>query len=540
MKLENRPDLTYSVGKIVFSVPMTAFCAMLMIAASSVLSGRMKIVTCVVAFVFSGYDVAISAVRALVKRRFLHPDVFVLAACAATMALGWWQEGALGLAVYAACRAVIITEAEDTRNSVTYDSDLPGYSHEIHQKLLAMDPTPAPVERRVKKAGAVFSVLAVILILALSILVPLLWRLTYRIWLRRAFILLAGASSGALSFAAANVYYKTVNLGAVHGVLYRTRAVIQRAAGVTSVVFGETGRQNSSCAVSGCYPTGITERELLLLAGFACSGFSDGMLEAIRASGVLPELPPGADGQVFPGKGIVKSLRGMEVAAGSRELMEELGVSDVSEEDGEDVLHVACARKYAGYLRFTVTEDLVDDSAVSGLIEANIDRIVLLSTQDPSEHTGRKGRTDPRIREAFVGLTEEEAVRKMAALQQMQLSGELLAYVNDGVSSPGLMEKADVRISVGTAPEVSRADIIIPGKDTAAAAQGLRLCREARSEVIANLAVSGAAKVIVLVLALAGWGGIWAAVLVDMLSSLVVIPGARTVFTKKTGGYFNT
>ena len=30
----------------------------------------------------------------------------------------------------------------------------------------------------------------------------------------------------------------------------------------------------------------------------------------------------------------------------------------------------------------------------------------------------------------------------------------------------------------------------------------------------------------------------WPAVLVDMLSSLVVIPGARTVFTKKTGGYY--
>ena len=127
-----------------------------------------------------------------------------------------------------------------------------------------------------------FSVLAVIVILALSVVVPLLWRLTYRVWLRRAFILLAGASSGALSFAAANVYYKTVNLGAVHGVLYRTRSAIQRAAGVTSVVFGETGGGNSGHAVSGCYPSGITERELLMLAGFACSGYSDDMMDAIN------------------------------------------------------------------------------------------------------------------------------------------------------------------------------------------------------------------------------------------------------------------
>ena len=477
----------------------------------------------------------ISAVKALVKRRYLHPDVFVLAACVATMVLGLWQEGALGMAVYAACRSIIVTEAEDTRNSVTYDSDLPGYSREIHQKLLAMDPTPAPVERKVKKAGALFSILAVIVILALSIVVPLLWRLTYRVWLRRAFILLAGASSGALSFAAANVYYKTVNLGAVHGVLYRNRAVIQQAARVTSVVFGETGAKKSDWSVSGCYPEGITERELLLLAGYACEGYSDKKFDAIRATGMLPELPPAAGGETRQGKGIVKKLRGVEIAAGNHAMMEELGVRDVPDEQGEDVLHVACAGRYAGYLRFSVSSDLVDDAAISSLIDADIDRIVLLSTENATETAGNGGHTDPRIRESFLGLTEEEAVRKMAALAQMQLNGELLAYVNDGVSSPQLMEKADVRLSVGTAPEVSRADIIIPGTDTAAAAQGLTLCRRARSEVVANLAVSGAAKLLILILALAGWGGIWAVVLVDMISSLIVIPGTLTVFGNKRG-----
>ena len=118
----------------------------------------------------------------------------------------------------------------------------------------------------------------------------------------------------------------------------------------------------------------------------------------------------------------------------------------------------------------------------------------------------------------------------MSGLQQMQMDGELLAYVNDGVSSPELMDKADIRISVGTAPEVSRADIVVPGTDTASVAAGLKLCREARSEVTANLIVCGLAKLLILVLSLAGWGGIWSVVLVDMVSSLIVIPGVLTVF----------
>ena len=95
------------------------------------------------------------------------------------------------------------------------------------------------------------------------------------------------------------------------------------------------------------------------------------------------------------------------------------------------------------------------------------------------------------------------------------------------------MEKADIRISVGTAPEVSRADIIVPGTDATAVAKGLQLCRRARSEVIANLVVCGLAKALILVLALAGWGGIWGVVLADMVSSLIVIPGTLTVFGRR-------
>ena len=533
MKLKNRPDLLYGIGKILFSIPVTAFCAILMTAASPAFSGPMRIVTCVAAFVFSGYEIAISAVRSLIKRRFLHPDVFVLAACAATMGLGLWQEGALGMAVYAACRSIIITEAEDTRNSVTYDSDLPDYSEEIHERLFGMDQTPAPLERRVKKAGAVFSVFAVIVIIALTVIVPLIWRLTYRVWLRRAFILLAGASSGALSFAAANVFYKNVNLGAVHGILFRTRAVLQRASRVTSVVLSRLNGSAGAYVVSGCRPSGITEKELLLLAGYACAGYSDDMYRAICSAGVSPDLSLVSGETVYPGKGIVKNIRGVTIAAGNRSMMNELGTAVPHDGSGDDILYIACEGKYAGLLRFASADDLADVSAVSSLRDADIDRIVLLSTEDAAGTDLQKNRKDPLIRESFTGLTEEEAVRKMAGLQQMQMDGELLAYVNDGVSHPGLMEKADIVVSVGSAPEISCADIIIPGTDSSAVAKGLKICREARSEVIANLAVSGAAKLLILVLALAGWGGIWAVVVVDMLSSLIVIPGTLTVFGKR-------
>ena len=530
MKLQNRPDLLYSIGKILFSIPVTAFCAILMALASPALSIRLGIITCLAAFVFSGYETVISAVRAVVRRRFLHPDIFATAACGATMALGLWQEGALGMAVYAACRSIIITEREDTRNSVTYDSDLPGYSEDIHRKLLAMDQTPAPVERSVKKAGALFSVLLVIVILALTVVVPLMWRLTYRVWLRRAFILLAGACPGALAFAASNVFYKNLNLGAVHGVLYRNRGVLQKAAGVTSVVLSRLDRSADACTVSGCCPAGIAERELLLLAAYACAGYSDAMYDALCSSGEAPDLSLVSEERVYPGKGVVKSIRGMEIAAGTRQMMEEF-CAEVPEGGTEDsVLHVACGGKYAGYLRFSGTEDCVNDATVSSLHGAGIDRIVLLSTEAAQQSARPEERGVPLIREAFSGLTEEEAVRKMSGLQQMQMDGELLAYVNDGVSSPELMDKADIRISVGTAPEVSRADIVVPGTDTASVAAGLKLCREARSEVTANLIVCGLAKLLILVLSLAGWGGIWSVVLVDMVSSLIVIPGVLTVF----------
>ena len=523
MDRQKNPDLSYYIGKILFSIPATTFLAALMLLATLVIGGRLRTQICIVAFLFSCWGTVVSVFRTVRARRFLHPDLFALLACIGTCCLGLFPQGALGMVVYSICRSVLVTETDDMRQTVTYGPDLPGYSEEYRRLLDAMDGKPAPVERTVKKGSAYFSLIAVGIILALTVLVPLLWRLTYKEWLRRAFILLSAAGPGALFFAAGIEYYRCVNLSAVYGILYRSRSVIQRAARVTSVVFSLLDEPSGEVRLASCLPAGISEDELLSLAAYACEGSGEPYADLIRRRAPAP-----ADASLIeehtehPGKGSSSRVGGLTVAAGTAELMEELGIGYVPADAEGNALYVSCGTRYAGALLFAKASDPVSPEAVQGLHEIEIDRIVLLSETLPDGLDA----SIVGIREVFTGLSRDQAKDKMRNLQQMQLEGELLAYVSDGFRSTELMNAADLCLSVGTGPSVSEADIIIPGTDEAAVATALRLCKNVHDNVRFNLIAAIAAKILILIVAVAGWGGIWLAVLLDAAAAMLVIPGA--------------
>ena len=89
----------------------------------------------------------------------------------------------------------------------------------------------------------------------------------------------------------------------------------------------------------------------------------------------------------------------------------------------------------------------------------------------------------------------------------------------------------------GTDVALETADVALMSEDLRLVPFAVRLGRATRRTIRANIALSLAVKAIVLGLALAGYGSLWAAVGADMGASMLVIAnGLRLLRPRDAGG----
>jgi len=524
MEKHTPPDASFLLGKIIFSIPAPTFMSLLLLAVSPLMSGFDKIEICLAVFIFSGYEIILNSVNAIKRKRFLHPDIFVSLSVIGTFLLGFWQEGSWGIAVWSACRSIRNTELVDMERTMSFCPPFsdPRYKYKHH--LTHMSSKASPIEKAIRKTGALYSVLCLIIILFLTMLVPALWQLNYRLWMRRACILLSAACPGVLGYVASTEYFKCLNLSALYGVLYRDRSAIQRAARVTSVVFSRNNTISSDLHIARLIPNGISENQLLSLAAYACAYSSEKYAATIcRQAGTSVNTANITQHAEIPRTGSAVVVGNIKVGIGSPQLMHTLEIEFEELQTEAQVVYIACGSKYAGCIVFSESGENIQASAIKELKNNGIDRIILLSHES-------KGVVEPLaaevgISEFFSDLSLDAAENKLENLRKMQIEGELLAYINDGFSSPTLMNKADVRISVGTEYAASTSDIVIPDNDYEKVAAALRLCESVEHNIRFNLITALVVKILIIAFSILGFGGIWLAVLLDTAACMIVIPG---------------
>ena len=246
----------------------------------------------------------------------------------------------------------------------------------------------------------------------------------------------------------------------------------------------------------------------------------------VRAAGDAPEA---ADVREIPGQGIFARVKGHEVHAGNRRLMEALGL-EAPEVAGSTMVYAAVDGAYAGAI---VLEDTVKTGAKEAL--ASLHRLgvkescMLTGDREDAARLAAKalGMTDFRS-----GLLPQD---KLSEVEKLLDSGKTVAFVGDGVNDAPVLSVAQVGVAmggVGSDAAVEASDLVLLKDDLLGLPKALKIARRTIAIARQNIAFALIVKFGVMLLSIPGIANMWMAVFADVgVAMLCILNSFRAMKT---------
>ncbi|WP_315856357.1 heavy metal translocating P-type ATPase [Synechococcus sp. L2F] len=323
-----------------------------------------------------------------------------------------------------------------------------------------------------------------------------------------------------------------VGKAAEQGILIRSGAVLERAEQLTTVVFDKTGTltQGRPILTDLIALPGSSERDVLQLAGSLEHGSEHPLAGAIGAAVATHavDLLPIDHFEARVGEGLTAMQGGEPVWLGNRHLAARF-IGDLPEDlqqqlgdlelGGRTSMLLGRATRLLGLLAVADTVRPEAEQAVAQLRRRGV-RVILLSGDS---------RTTAEAIAAQLGISEVIAevrpAEKAGTIKSLQLTGQKVAMVGDGVNDAPALATADVGIAIGSGSDVAKeaGDIILIGNDVRQVVTAIGLSRATMRKIRQNLFWAFIYNGIGIPIAAFGWLNPMIAGAAMALSSLSVI-----------------
>lgn len=283
--------------------------------------------------------------------------------------------------------------------------------------------------------------------------------------------------------------------GAESGVLIKNSEALEKAASVTMIVFDKTGTiTQGHPAVTDILIDKDTSEEYLLQVAASIEKASEHPLgESIiaEAGNRNIELINPEDFSSITGLGVIGSIQEKHVAVGNSKLMLSEGVETNSwtadierlQTEGKTAMLVAVDGELLGIIA-------VADSIKNGSTEAiqslhNLGFKVGMITGDnlrTAQAIANKVGVDSIIAEVLPG-------DKVSEVKKLQLQGEVVAMVGDGINDAPALAQADVGIAIGTGSDIAiaSAPVVLISGDLRGVVRAIILSRKTLKTIRQNL-----------------------------------------------------
>ncbi|MCQ2428844.1 MAG: heavy metal translocating P-type ATPase [Clostridia bacterium] len=382
--------------------------------------------------------------------------------------------------------------------------------------------------------------------LALALLPPLAGLLIpgvtadFPMWIYRALTFLVISCPCALVVSIPLTFFACLG-GAGHaGILIKGSNLLEALSKADTVLFDKTGTlTRGRFTVTGFIDPSVDTNELLELAAHAECASLHPIAAALREAYVGDiDRTRVSDVREIGGYGVTAVVDGKSVAVGSERLLSSVGTAvpktsgaDDEDDKGHTVVHIAVNGFYSGSV---VISDGVKDnarSAVEGLRENGVRRIMMLTGDNASaakQTAGALGITEYRSEL----LPEDKVNETESAMADPARRGSVI-FVGDGINDAPVLTRADVGIAMGalgTDAAIEAADVVLMDDDPLKVVQAIRLSRRCMRIVYENIVFSIFVKAACLLLSAVGVADMGAAVFADVgVMVICVLNAARAL-----------
>ncbi|RKD33625.1 heavy metal translocating P-type ATPase [Lacrimispora algidixylanolytica] len=283
--------------------------------------------------------------------------------------------------------------------------------------------------------------------------------------------------------------------GAENGILIKGGEALETAHKITTIVFDKTGTitEGKPTVTDVLTIEGISKDMLLQLTASAEKNSEHPLGQAIvlgaKAAGL--ELFATEQFEALTGRGIQANIKGEDILAGNRKLMDESGISlagmeEVSDrlaEEGKTPMYVAINGTLAGIV---AVADVVKESsraAIESLHKMGMEVAMI---------TGDNAKTAAAIAKQ-VGidrvLSEVLPKDKSNEVKKLQSEGKKVAMVGDGINDAPALAQADIGIAIGSGTDVAMesADIVLMRSDLMDVPTAIHLSKQTIRNIKQNL-----------------------------------------------------
>ena len=371
-------------------------------------------------------------------------------------------------------------------------------------------------ESLITRFAQVYTPCVVYAALALAFLPPLFTGFDFATWVHRALNFLVVSCPCALVISVPLAYFSGMGAVSKAGMIAKGGIALENLAKVDTFVFDKTGT-----LTTGDFRVVRVESDrfdlLELVAGAEMASGHPIARAIVKAAGNAPEA---ADVREIPGQGIFARVKGHEVHAGNRRLMEALGL-EAPEVDGATMVYAAVDGEYAGAI---VLEDTVKDGAKEAL--ASLHR---LGVKESCMLTGdREAAAKLAARE--LGMTDYRSgllpQDKLTEVQKLLNAGKIVAFVGDGVNDAPVLSVAQVGVAmggVGSDAAVEASDLVLLKDDLLGLPKALKIARRTIAIARQNIAFALIVKFGVMLLSIPGIANMWMAVFADVGVAMICI-----------------
>ncbi|MCA0986542.1 heavy metal translocating P-type ATPase [Guptibacillus algicola] len=195
--------------------------------------------------------------------------------------------------------------------------------------------------------------------------------------------------------------------------------------------------------------------------------------------------------EAIPGHGILSTVDGKKVLAGTRKLMarEEIPYKEYEEQmarfekEGKTAMFIAIEQKVRGIIAVADTVKETSKRAIQELRELGID--VYMITGD-NKRTAEAIGKQVNITGIYAEVLPEDKANKVSGLQK---EGKRVAMVGDGINDAPALATADIGMAIGTGTDVAieTADVTLVGGDLEHIPKAINLSRKTMKNIRQNL-----------------------------------------------------